>query len=681
MIVACTRLIAAVMVVFMLVRPLAAEDVPVYLSPPQGSVLIRNDPEVGALLDQALDAAELGDSAAIKRAMESAETLIARKNGATGRHMAVLQQEAASDFAIAGNVEEALARGLKSVGLGRDLAASYVFYRGMTAGISAFDQTEPFREFLLTAALLMDGADLALSRRLTAEAFKAAQLAHMTKAGLAVLRHQARRNAATPRRGDEVRLVQILVDTIADTGQTARDIDAGLYGEVGSPERTEMVTVQDARLQNLREAIALIAKEKIGVADILLPQPLEADAVQGLLGPDEALVFFVGSWVEVHGFVITREAVTWREIALKAPEIDALIARFRAGIGAPLGRGVTVLSPSPAPGPDDVLGPAARLYQTLLGPFAEQLRGKTHLMVAADGELAKLPFEALLVEPPPPAPIDARKLHWLVRDHAVTVLPVLSIIAERSQEMTPDASGELYLGIGDPDYAAVAGEPRLLEAVEALGKLKPLPESADEVRRIADAFGVPAQHTLIGKEASEEKLYALSTSGVLARYRMLLFATHGLLPGEVEGLYQPALALTPSAEDGRGSIMRQSLGLTIADGLLTASEILQLKLKADIVVLSACNTGADSPVDSEAYSGLAAAFLSAGARSVMVSHWPVQSDAAVAITTGTIAHWASRKPGRDFAFAFRQALLEVIDKSPETAKPAYWAPFSLFGTP
>lgn len=679
-----TRLIAIITIVFMPVQPTQATKLLSLIIEPQGSVLIRNDPDVRALLDQALDAAEQSDSAEIKSAAGKAEAIISAKHGPQGRHMVVLHQEAASAFAIAGDPAAALEHGLKAVALGRTLAASYIFYRGLTLGMPVFEQTEPFRDFLSTSYVMTEGAEATELQRLSAEAFKVAQLAQMTKAGSAVLRHQAIRTAADDRRSDEVRLVHMVADTIGHTFQTSREIDAGLHGAAGSAELAQMQALQEDQWMKLRDATGLIAKEKIDIADILLPRPLEADAIAGLLRPDEALVFFVeGNMAEVHGFVVTRESIRWREITLKLPEIEALVSRFRAGIGAPLGRSASVAAEDPAPETDDILAPAWQLYAALLGPFADQLRGKAHLLVAVDGALAKLPFEALLTQAPPSDPGDYRTLSWLVRDHAITVLPVLSALAARGQPApaSEDAT-EAVLGIGNPDYAGLAGKPGLLKAVQALGNLTPLPESEGEVRRIAEVLGSPAQSLLTGKDASEEKLYALSDTGTLARYRMLVFATHGLLPNEIDGLFEAALALTPTERDARQLIAPSAMGLlTSADGLLTTSEIPQLKLKADIVVLSACNTGGDSQIDYEAYSGLASAFLEAGARSVLVSHWPVKSDAAVAITTGTIAHWTSRKLGRDFAFAFRQALLDVIQTSPETARPSYWAPFSLFGEP
>lgn len=675
-----TRLIAIVSIVFMLVQPSRSEEPPAVLVQPQGSVLIRNDPQIRALLDQALDAAEQGDIANIRAAIDKAETLIG-----PGRARAALYQEAASDFAIAGDTEAALGFGNKAVAIGRSLAASYIFYRGMTMGMPVFEQTESFRDFLSTSYVMMDGADASQARRLTGEVFKVAQLAHMTKAGLAVLRQQANRAAPAGRGGDEVKLVQMVADTIGPTLQTAREIAAGLHGEAGSPGRLQMEALNAGQQKNLQEAIALIAGEKIDIADILLPRPLDVNDVTRRLAEDEALLFFVeGNMAEIHGFVVTRETIRWREISVKLPDVEALVSGFRATIGAPLGRSASVVAAADdTPQADDMLMPAWQLYQALLGPFEDELRGKAHLIVVTDGALAKLPFEALLTKAPAASVTDYRELPWLVRDFAVTMLPALSAITARDREAsTSEDPPRAFLGIGNPDYAALAGKTGLIGAVRALGTLTPLPESEGEVRRIADTLGASPEDLLLGRNASEETLYALSKNGALARYRMLTFATHGLLPGEIDGLYEAALALTPIERDAGQLVVPSAMGLlTSADGLLTTSEIPQLKLDADIVVLSACNTGADSQIDFEAYSGLASAFLQAGARSVLVSHWPVNSDAAVAITTGTVGHWTSRKPGRDFAFAFRQALLDVMSKSPEASRPSYWAPFSLFGEP
>ncbi len=155
------------------------------------------------------------------------------------------------------------------------------------------------------------------------------------------------------------------------------------------------------------------------------------------------------------------------------------------------------------------------------------------------------------------------------------------------------------------------------------------------------ALGRETDTVWLGARATEANLKALSREGKLARHRVLHFATHGLLAGETETILnakaEPALVLTPPKDGATPAELEQD------DGLLTASEVAQLELDADWVVLSACNTAAGDKGDAEALSGLARAFFYAKARALLVSHWYVASDAAVKLTTGAFAELA-RQP-------------------------------------
>ncbi|MFZ1108646.1 MAG: CHAT domain-containing protein [Rhodomicrobium sp.] len=211
--------------------------------------------------------------------------------------------------------------------------------------------------------------------------------------------------------------------------------------------------------------------------------------------------------------------------------------------------------------------------------------------------------------------------------------------------------------------------------VEDLRRQPPLPETADELCAVARGLGAPeaglGKAVYLGERATVRKVKALSASGDLARARVVHFATHGLLAGETalfaKAKAEPALLLTPPAEASEED-----------NGLLTASEVAQLNLNADWVVMSACNTAGGSAEGAEALSGLARAFFYAGARSLLVSHWAVDSEAAVAITTGAVnAMKANPKIGR--AEALRSAEAALIARGGRFAHPSVWAPFVLVG--
>ncbi|NLA68184.1 MAG: CHAT domain-containing protein, partial [Gammaproteobacteria bacterium] len=149
---------------------------------------------------------------------------------------------------------------------------------------------------------------------------------------------------------------------------------------------------------------------------------------------------------------------------------------------------------------------------------------------------------------------------------------------------------------------------------------------------------------------------------------VLAFATHGLLSGELPGLAEPALVLPPP-----------DIATPEDDGLLTASEVAALKLSADWVLLSACNTaGSDGQPGAEGLSGLARAFLYAGARSILVSHWPVRDDAAARLTADAMAALGS---GVGRSEALRRAMLRLMEDERDLslAHPASWAPFVVVG--
>jgi CHAT domain-containing protein len=206
-------------------------------------------------------------------------------------------------------------------------------------------------------------------------------------------------------------------------------------------------------------------------------------------------------------------------------------------------------------------------------------------------------------------------------------------------------------------------------------QLSALPDTAEEIKEIADALHADtATSVYIGRLATESTVKRLR----LDNRRVIVFATHGIAAGELIGLDQPALVLSNPALTGEKD----------EDGFLTMEEVLGLKLDADWVVLSACNTASADGKGSEAVSGLGRAFFYAGARSLLVSNWAVETTSARLLTTELFKQ-QSANSNLSRAEALRQAMLsliakdrvDLVDMQPglSYAHPAFWAPFSLVG--
>jgi CHAT domain-containing protein len=323
----------------------------------------------------------------------------------------------------------------------------------------------------------------------------------------------------------------------------------------------------------------------------------------------------------------------------------------------------------------------------VLGPIDGILRSKPRLSFVLNGSLTSLPPQVLVTRDP--AGKALKDVDWLVRSQAVTVLPsVASLKVLRGGAATASAAKAL-IGFADPifdldllrlqqnvhlaaDVTAARGMRGTIADIEELKTTLPrLPDTATELRQVAASVNAAATDIVIGLDATETRVKQTA----LDQYRIVYFATHGLLAGEVAEFTQlnaePALVLTlpekPTEFD---------------DGLLTASEVAQLKLNADWVVLSACNTAAGSKPGAEALSGLARAFFYAGGRSLLVSNWEVETKSAVDLMVGTFAAIAA-DPKLSHGEALQKSMLAMIGnvEHPEWADPKFWAPFVVVGEP
>lgn len=419
-------------------------------------------------------------------------------------------------------------------------------------------------------------------------------------------------------------------------------------------------------------------------ASLIDPRPVSLDAARAALKPGEAMVsIYPGS----------THTLVWALTAGRPPAF-ALASVNGAAVADAVRSLRQALDPNATSGntlPRFDSARAHALYSQLLQPVEAGWSGARELIVVPHGKLAQLPLGTLLTAPWQAGKssllyADMAQAPWLLRQVAVSQMPsVVAFAALRSMPATAPAARP-FVGIGDPVFNLASATAPTRGIVRRNLSLKPaavntenrinfdllpqLPDTAVELRDIAKVLAADGERDiLLQKAASESRVKAAD----LAAYRVVMFATHGLMSGEMPGLYQPALALSNPQLSGDSE-----------DGMLTMEEILGLKLKADWVVLSACNTAAaDSNLGgAESFSGLGRAFFFAGARALLATSWAVETESARLLTTDTFRRQLAQ-PGMSRAVALQQAALGLMQKSAgkeySYAHPMFWAPFVLVG--
>jgi CHAT domain-containing protein len=466
------------------------------------------------------------------------------------------------------------------------------------------------------------------------------------------------------------------------------------------------VSAINAQIDKLRadrdRARVEISKRFPSYADLIDPKAPSVDDIKATLKPGEALLsFYFGS---DHSFVwaVPKDGpVAFASVAATAGEIETKVRKLREALEPQASMVSDIL-------PFD-LALAYELYGLLLKPVEVAWKPTKSLIVVTNGALGLLPLSLLPTAPADvnpseePAFVSYPAVPWLARTHAVTIVP--SSAALRTLRQLPPGSDarQRLIGFGDPVFSKaqadeeVQGRPDApiqvaevttrgiplqrrsspqLEGVDSadLAQLPRLPDTAEELKSIALALDAdPSKVLKLGVAANERTVKTTD----LSKYKIIVFATHGLVPGELNGLTQPALAL--SAPDVAG---------VDGDGLLTMEEVLALRLDADWVVLSACNTATGSGAGAEAASGLGRAFFYAGTRAILVTNWPVHSASARALVTDLFRRQAAdAKLSR--GEALRQAMTTLIDgpgyrdEQGNTlfsyAHPLFWAPYTIIG--
>jgi CHAT domain-containing protein len=526
-----------------------------------------------------------------------------------------------------------------------------------------------------------------LANQVAAEAFSLADLARGSSVQRALNASAARANIKDPQLAELARKEQ-------DAQRRIGSLEDVLTGLMSAPPEQQLPAIQ-VRLR------ADIEQKFPDYADLVNPKPATIERTRQLLKADEVLV----SWYfgDKEGFVwaITKTGTPqFHSFSLGREKMAEIVGKLRKSLDA----GVATIDDIPAF--DVVL--SNTLYKIILEPVQSALQGKKVMLAVPHAELGQLPL-ALLTTKPDAQPAKAkggdfteyRKTAWLIRDIAVSQLPSVTALAALRNLPAPPTDRRAFVGFGDPFFSieqakiaantaarasnamATRGIPLKLRsapktsgvASAELALLPRLPDTKEELQEIGKALSAdPSQDIFLNKDASVARVMEMD----LSKRQVVMFATHGLVPGELDGLSQPALAL--SAPDVTGEVK--------GDGLLTMEKILTLKLNADWVVLSACNTASGEGAGAEAVSGLGRAFFYAGARALLVSNWPVDSEAARMLMTDMFKRQQATK-GQNKAEYLQGSMVNMIDNlSSQDAKgknkyayahPLFWAPFVVVG--
>ena len=450
--------------------------------------------------------------------------------------------------------------------------------------------------------------------------------------------------------------------------QQLQELNARLYEAAGSPARLAIDQQRQRILldySNFRKEMKFrnpkyraLTEFEIITASVGLERALDDDSV---------FISYLVSDNTVLGFALSRnEGLVAVSIDLK--NLTESVEALRDGLKNQTGE-------------ENVKSLEKQLGEKLLSPFEVMLKNKRRLIISPDGPLAFLPFEILSING-----------QHLIDRHDVSYTPSLSVLAlikERDIAYGKVDGRHQLFAMGGAEYNAASGVKasrsksrdatnsrnaitflhRSLKDGDASGKAfrlldinwESLPGTEKEVKAVASIFGPRESAVIVGQKASESELQRLNKTKELAKYRYLLFSTHGYVSPE-----EPALSAI---------VLSQTDTTPVADGYVTASEWPSYDLRSDLIVLSACDTGSGKIMQGEGVLGLPYALYVAGNKNLLLTLWPIADDA----TQEFMLEFFTRLQSGDSASGALSAVKRKFAQSARYAHPSYWAPFVLYG--
>jgi CHAT domain-containing protein len=494
------------------------------------------------------------------------------------------------------------------------------------------------------------------------EMFEAAELAQGSVTAQEIAEASARlsSSASNPKAAAAIRVQQ---DDSAKLAGLYQQRDS--FAHVPSGQQTAGITLADLDKQiaaanaNLQQADLAVQAAAPNFGQ-LVQQVVPAAEVLKLLRPDEAFLGITATPNHTWLFLLHNGAIDVARSDTNDDQMSTLVSAVRASI-----------EPTQAGLPAFDMADAATIYSNTIGPFAASLPGIHELVVAPSGPLLALPFALLPTAKANPA--DLANAPWLVRQTTLAYVPAAANFVSLRKIEGTSAATQPWFGFGDFQPVTLAQAQATYsvascqDSAALFANLPNLPYAKLELQAAGAVFGASPTDELLGSQFTVPNVEKAN----LKDYRILHFATHALLPTDLPCQNQPAIVT--SAPPGASSA---------DDALLTTADVTNLKLDANLVVLSACNTGGGAE-GGEALSGLARSFFYAGARALMVTQWSVNDQVSAFLVADTLNRFHAGADG-GAAGSLRAAQLGLIQNAghgmPGTiANPFFWAAFSVIG--
>lgn len=497
-------------------------------------------------------------------------------------------------------------------------------------------------------------ADIALEAKRPDLAFRAAQLSAFTEVAATSQAIAARAAAGTP---EASRLARALQDAQERREHLVSERSFAIgksHDEVQRLDQT--LEASSAEIDTLDRRLAVVFPR---YHELSRPRPISLDEGQAQLTRRQAVILPLLSDDRLIVMALTHRGAVYEVSEIDRGHVERTLTALRASLDEAL---------SDEDGQRFDRTAAYDLGHRLLPSTLRRRLGVVEdLQIVGSGPMMAVPAGLLLLAPPKDGAA-LRDQDFLIKSYGVVIRPSITAAATGGID-----AHRGFIGIGAPqlapaepsDHDGVAKVASFIRSgahdLTSLKQLPDLPNAASELKSMAKALNLPNTTLILGADANLRQIQATP----LDSYSVVAFATHGLINGDLRDLREPALVLTPPAQPSPDD-----------DGLLTASRIAVLKLNADWVILSACNTGGGRSAGSAGLTGLARAFVQAGGRNLMISMWPVRDDVAKRLTVDTVRRHTR---GLSQPQALRRSVLALMAdrKLEDSDNPAIWAPFAL----